>query len=455
MTTQPDNWHQEFEPDQFLLNLLGSEHQHGTWIGKRLLAVASRIRSAGGSKQDYNTWVQASYLWSSYRNSTSDRATDHGRHLEGAWRKSADSKPFDLEEALAEVADRVAAARWVGRTGSRDRAVALAFIGFCSDRNCFTRTISCYELSKHTAGISPATVNRALIALVKLGVLTKLDRTDKRPSNRSTCRYQVNLFWKPTGQLKVAPEQAENRSFVDETRSTCKDSLSHVQKNNRDLWSVKGLGQTPARVFDVLTDEPQEVKDIALRAGVSTGQVYSACRKLAEHCLAGMIPGRPVKYFRVDTPLEAVEDMLGVTGFIEGRIERTELRQEANRKAFPQAYQREPSKVIVEPQPVDPQPVAEVVSVPVRQVHLQSVGQPPEWAVPTPAPVQEVKATVTEQPTLTAAGLPLKQFVALVTERPELRQDFHAFMADGGKGVPPWESPEPGSIWFGFAEVTT
>ncbi|SKV04488.1 Uncharacterised protein [Mycobacteroides abscessus subsp. abscessus] len=60
--------------------------------------------------------------------------------------------------------------------------------------------------------------------------------------------------------------------------------------------------------------------------------------KLTNNCLAGTIPGRPVKYFRVDTPLDVVADSLGVAGYVEHQRQKIELRQYANRMGYPKSY---------------------------------------------------------------------------------------------------------------------
>lgn len=186
----------DFEPDAATLRLLGWEHQNGTWVGRELLPIANRIRNAGGSEDDYYRWVQSSNLWTSYVYSTSDSASDHRKHLESAWDKSEESKPFELDDALADLQDRIRSARWEGRTGTRNQTVALAFVGYCRDRNCFTRTISRYELAKFTP-VSPDVVGKGLAALVQLGLLTREDRTDRRASSRSASRYRINLYWTP------------------------------------------------------------------------------------------------------------------------------------------------------------------------------------------------------------------------------------------------------------------
>lgn len=326
----------EFEPDATTLGLLQAEHHNGVWVGRELLPIANRIRNLGGSEDDYRRWVLASSLWLSYTGSTGDSATDQRKHLGGAWDKSEEQKPFDLEEALSDLGDRIATGRWTGRSGSRNRAVALAFVEFCWERNCFTRTISSYELAKHTAGMSPKTVQRGLADLVEMKLLTKVDRTDRRTNKRSTTRYQINLYWKPE-RLRGAPGSA-HANHTSDSRSTSKYSLSHVRDSTRDIWSSKGLGQTAGRVYAVLADEPATVTELTALAGLSDSSTRHALAKLADHCLAGIKPERPMRYFKVETPLDLIEDSIGCTGYVERAYEKVALRQEANKQGYPSNY---------------------------------------------------------------------------------------------------------------------
>lgn len=321
-----------FEPDETTWKLLQVEHSNGTWVGVELLPIANRVRNLGGSWEDFERLVRASHLWSSYTGSTGDAASRQLKHLGSAWDKSEISKPFDLEEALSDLADRIATARWTGRSGSRNRAVALAFVEFCAEHNCYTRTMSSYELSKWTAGFGQKTVHRGLVDLVELGLLARVDRTDKRTSSRSTNRYELNLWWKPKGAGAPYPKA------VSDLKNTGKNSLSQLAHSRRDLWSFRGLGQTAHRVFQVLSDAPLTVREISDRAGLSVDAARDAAKKLADHCLAGVIPGRPMRFFKVDTPLEAVEESLDVSGYIEFAKARTEERQLANRVGYPANY---------------------------------------------------------------------------------------------------------------------
>ncbi len=326
----------EFEPDQGTLDLLRSEYEH-IWIGPKLLAAADGIRRSGGSEQDYLRWVLASNLWLTYEGNTRASATARKRNLTGAWDRAERSEPFELDEALAKLIERIASSRWVGRSGSRNRAVALAFAEFCRDHNCFTRTISCYELSKHTAGISPSTVNKALADLVNLGLLSRVERTDKRTSNRSTSRYKLNLRWNTEACSLLRPSGLSQKS-VSDTRSTDKDSLSRLRSNTGDLWSSRGLGQTAGRVYEALADVPATVAELSDRAGLSQQQTRRAAGRLFDHSLAGEMPGKPVRYFKTETPLGLVEDQLGCAGYVEYVISRTEQRQAVNRLGYPGSY---------------------------------------------------------------------------------------------------------------------
>ncbi|WP_139807382.1 TrmB family transcriptional regulator [Mycobacterium avium] len=331
-------------PDRFLLERLQAEHQHGTWIGTELLPIANAVRQLGGDEEDYLRWVQSSNLWNSYAYSTSDRAADQRRSLEGAWRKSATAKPFDLEENLTDLEARVRAyTRWPNpRTASRDRAVALAFIRFCLDRNCYTRTISCYELAKYTPGLAPATVNRALHALLGLGLLRDEDRTDRRPSKRSTRRYRLNLYWAPRA-LRV-PSVPPEGNGGGEIRSTCKSTLSQEPRSEtegvRDLWSRRGLGPGTYRVWEVMGDEAMTAREIASLTGQSDRSVRDYAAKLADAGLAGIKPGRPRRYFKAAIPLDLLEEVLECHGYLERQRQKIEILQGRNREQYPGTYNR-------------------------------------------------------------------------------------------------------------------
>ena len=342
----------EFEPDSITLELLQAEHVNGTWVGKELLPIASRIRNAGGSEDDYHRWVLASHLWASYTGSTSDKVKKQDASLDSAWSKAADGKPFDLEESLTALLERIGAHKgWTGRSGSRDRAVALALVEFCIEHNCFTRTISSYELAKRTAGISQKSVSRALLALAdKHQLITEVDRTDRRTSTRSTKRYRVTLQWAATSRLQpprllggspTTPPRG-GVSTID-SRSTGKASLSQELPPPCDLWSRKGLGLGAQRVWEVLSDEPITVRAIVDRTGMKPPSVKRYLKILAEHGLAGYKPGAPGErtlHFRVDTPLDAVADSMGIYGHVEIKRWEIERRQHVNRAAYPGSYRR-------------------------------------------------------------------------------------------------------------------
>jgi hypothetical protein len=115
-------------------------------------------------------------------------------------------------------------------------------------------------------------------------------------------------------------------------------SLITLCNKPRDLWSSRGLGQTAGRVYDVLADEPATLKDLGAQAGLSYQSTRHATAKLADHCLAGVLPGRPLRYFKVETPLSVVEDLLECSGYVDHVIAKTERRQEANKRGYPSNY---------------------------------------------------------------------------------------------------------------------
>ncbi|BDD96566.1 hypothetical protein [Mycolicibacterium fortuitum] len=330
----------EFEPDQLTLELLQAEHVNGAWVGPELLPIANRIRNQGGSYDDYRYLVCMSNLWLSYTGSTGDTVKKQNASLAGAWDKAADSEPFELETALADLRARIGTyTDWPNaRTASRDRAVALALADFCIDNNCFTRTLSSYELAKWTAGMSQRSVSRALVTLTDLSLIREVQRTDRRTSTRSTKRYQVNLRWAARTGCQPSPNRGVS---TNDSRSTGKASLSQELPPPSDLWSRAGLGLGAQRIYEVLTDDPATALSVAEQTGMKIPSAKRYLKKLADHALAGSkpgAPGEPTLWFRVDTPLDAVADAMGIYGHIEIKRWEIENRQYANRSAYPGAY---------------------------------------------------------------------------------------------------------------------
>jgi hypothetical protein len=364
--------HTMFEPDAATLKLLQTEHVNGTWVGPELLPIANRIRNAGGTEEDYRRWVTASNLWMSYTCSTSDSVGKQEDALENAWWKSERSKPFELDDVLSDLLDRIAAASWPGRAGNRNRAVALAFVGYCRDGNCYTRTMSRYELAKYTPGIHPNTVGKGLKALVDLGLLAEEERTDRRSSSRSTSRYRINLYWNMTARLRGS--QSYNPNGITASRSTDKYSLTHLcpidgqirelDLSTHDLWTYQGLGQSALRVWALLPDHPggdamglddpasiydddsitvvgKSAAELVTEMGLSRRTVDIALKRLFDNCLAVELPGKPHRWLRAAyPPVEALADAIGCAGTVAESIDRIEQRQHANRTAYPGSYSR-------------------------------------------------------------------------------------------------------------------
>lgn len=360
----------DFEPDGQLVQLLQAEHQNGTWVGRELLSIANRIRNRGGSESDYTTLVKLSNLWSSYTGSTSDSATAQRKHLGSAWDAAERSKPFELHDVLGDLLDRIAGRHWPGRAGARNQAVALAFVGFCRDHNCFTRTISRYELAKYTPGYTPKTVGKGLADLVQLGLLSLEHRSDRRSSSRSTNRYRVNLYWNG-GSLGASQLRESNGIKV--SMSTGKHSLTLLCQTAdkvrltdlavHDIWSRQGLGQTALLVWSLLLEHPgseafgldhpsavygdgadvhvgKSADELTAESGMARRTVDAALLRLFESCMVVQLPGRPRRWLRAAyPPADSLADVLGATGARDGQVERIEQRQRANRAAYPRSYQ--------------------------------------------------------------------------------------------------------------------
>ncbi|MHA3020429.1 hypothetical protein ACXPWS_09150 [Mycobacterium sp. BMJ-28] len=369
----------EFQPDVTTLRLLHAEHVNGTWVGKELLPIANRIRNAGGTEADYRRWVTASGLWASYTGSTSDPATAQRKHIASAWDRAERSKPFELDDMLSDLLDRIAAAAWGGRAGNRNRAAALAFVAFCRDRNCYTRTVSSYELAKYMPGTSAKTAARALADLVGIGLLQRVERRDRRTSRRSTSRYAVNLYWKPTHG--TASNGAYNPKGISDSMNTGKHSLRHmcqlgdtvyeVDLSDHDIWTHRtpksgGLGQSAYRVWQQLPEHPghavfaladpasirdrdddsdhtgKSAADLAGETGLTRRAVDTALGRLFDNCLAVKLPGKPHRWLRAAyPPVDALAEFLGCAGALVGHVSRIEQRQTANRAAYPNAYNPE------------------------------------------------------------------------------------------------------------------
>ncbi len=319
-------------PSARALELLGSEYDH-QWPGPTLLSVANHFRHDGLDWEDYERWVRSSYFWTTYEDSTTSTESERIRILDSAWLKSGERTTFELDDTLADLAKSVIDAQWYGRKGIRARAVALAFIDFCREHNCFTRTISHYEVAKWTPGFSAERTRKGIADLVEIGFLRSVYRTGE--SRRSTRRYQVNLDWSPvmgTGSELVSLNVAMSSpgrlitSFGEtETLSLTDTLLDH------DVWSHRGLGQSVGLVFIELTEDWQDVQTIAANCGKSQGAARKSLERLYDVGLVMKKTGRPVLYRAVDEPdLDLIAGAIGATGAIEQNVVSLVARQEAN-----------------------------------------------------------------------------------------------------------------------------
>lgn len=343
-------------PDNRLYELLSAEHQFGRWVGKELLPIWRKVRELDGDEEDYERLVRSSHLWMSYQSTTSDSVAQQERSLFTPLSVNlpAYSAGWDLETALTQLIDRVRAFnRWPNpRTAARNRAVAIGFLTFCIEHNGYTKTVSTYEIAKYTPAISQKSVDRALRELVDLGLLIRVDEHLRGGGSRRTRRYRVFLSWGMGSPVGLPREQqacacgsvpSRRELFRADLMNMCKCSLSHDGTHHPDVWSRGGLGLRCQQVYEALTDTPVSVKALSERLGVSRSCVSKSLTRLFDVGLAGFKPeARSKLWFRVSTPLDAVAELLGVSGVADRHRQKIELMQSDQRwlRSLPYAERR-------------------------------------------------------------------------------------------------------------------
>lgn len=328
-------------PDKRLYELLSAEHQFGKWVGKELLPIWKKVRELDGDEDDYERLVRSSHLWMSYTSTTSDSVADQERSLFTplSVNVQAYSSGWDLETTLTRLIDRVKVFnKWPNpRTAARNRAVAIGFLTFCIEQNGYTKTVSTYEIAKYTPAVSQKSVDRALRELVDLGLIIPMDDHLRNAKSRRTRRYRVFLNWGIGTTPAVVPQEQQacacasvprRELFGADLMSSCKCSLSHDGTLPHEVWSRGGLGLRCQQVYEALTDTPATVKALASAIGASRSCVSKALNRLFDAGLAGFKPeGRSRLWFRVSAPLDAVADLLGVSGVADRHRQKIELQQ--------------------------------------------------------------------------------------------------------------------------------
>lgn len=323
--------------DPAALQILDSEYDH-TFVGGKLLSVANYCRHAGIGEDDIEDLIRSSQLWVSFEDSTSMAERNRDKLLDSAIQKSRRSGEFELSDALEEMWEKANRAEFTGRNGSRDRAVLLAFIGFCWEHNCFTRTISTYELATYTNGIGPKPVGKALTALTEEygKPLREVERRDNPSGRRPARRYRLNLEWTPPGGPTNIVRQRPNeirKNTLGPTRPIFGEDV------HEDVWTRGGLGETSRRVYDFLDSAPDgwfTFQELAEHTGMSKDMAKRATVKLFDYGLAARRSRNrnsrgkpPFEYQRaVDIDMEKLADYLGVSGVVERRVYGIRLRQD-------------------------------------------------------------------------------------------------------------------------------
>lgn len=255
-----------------------------------------------------------------------ENGRDRSRRLEGrlrkAWEWAEDTwnpalgSVEDVREKLEALSGRLAAHRWSGRSGSSDRAVALALVTWAHEVGVWTLDASSRELSLR-AGVARTTAERSLQRLQDLGVLERDARG--RVSNHAQ-RWELQLGWGAIRDI-TSPHDLSTGGIGSYGLTT---SLNHP------AFVRTALGQTAERVWLDLAEHPDATTaEVAGRLGVTPKSVRRTLNKLVDHRLA-LVSGakatarRPAATYQVDPAgsLGAVADEYGTTDWHERTAER-------------------------------------------------------------------------------------------------------------------------------------
>lgn len=248
----------------------------------------------------------------------------------------------DVRDKLAALSARVGESPWTGRTGSKDRAVALALVSWAHEVGVWTLDASTRELSVR-AGVARATAGRSLDRLSALG-LVRPD-TNARAS-RNAQRWIINLGWTAKGQTEP------HKPFPPITES-CGLTMS-LQGTGHPVFCGSALGQTSERVWLDLTEHGEStVAGVADRLGLNPKTVRRCLSKLASNQLVCSTDSRPARYW-VDPSVDAehldkVADSYGALDW----VERTSERYQRERDGYAEFLRQNQD----EPIEVDPTPL--------------------------------------------------------------------------------------------------
>lgn len=278
----------------------------GTWM-----SIALSCMNAGMDEADFELLGYASVA-------ITTTSRDPGKLLSGAWsaaevRWKPPEGGSDLaRQQLATVDARIRSRPWTGRTGTRDRAVALAVVAYGCDVVGSTQFAVSVRSLELLAGYRYPAISKALIDLRRLGLLKRIGPTS---NPRHASEYRVNVGW----------EEAKSRveRTLHPTATECSVSGTPVFVHPAFLRGA--LGPSTGRVYYGMTDGTKAT-EIAAAVGVTPGSAVYNLRKLVD---AGLVTRTGHKYARTAVPgLDAIAEQAGTADWIDRTRDRHQRERE-------------------------------------------------------------------------------------------------------------------------------
>ncbi len=306
-------------------------------------AIATDAMNKGLTENEFARLVRESdFAYEFATESGRDRSNRLDSRLSKVWSKVEEiwtppiGNATDVRARLAALSARLDDHRWGGRTGSKDRAVALSLVSWAHEVGVWTLDASTRELAVR-AGVSRGTASRALGRLTALGVISP---DDSARSARDARRWVLNLGWTTKGQTGT------HKPFPPNTRS-CGPVMS-LPSTGHPAFLGAALGQTSERVWLDLLDHPDStVGEVADRLGITSKTVRrSLDSKLVANQLVTKTEGRPSRYAvdpSADTDrLNQVADAYGTLDWRDRNVERYERERDGYVEFLRQAEARRP-----------------------------------------------------------------------------------------------------------------
>lgn len=265
-------------------------HPNGSWA--TLVSLANYFRAAGRDAYDFEDEVSESEFGQTSSLFDGGRL---GAQCARAWeRTDDDAETTDADgvrRLVAELHQRVTDREWRGRTGLRDRDVALAILERCHELGTYSPVVSARWLAERVSR-GHTTVARALTSLRGLGFLSGKPQV----TGQGNRRYKVNLRW----ERSTKPQDGTSNLV----RSTCITMRVQV---GHDAFVSRALGPLAGQVW--FRYEPVTAAQVAAEYGVSDDTARRALKGLAEFGLATKGQGRPATYTMLDASVEGLDEI--------------------------------------------------------------------------------------------------------------------------------------------------